>query len=178
MSSYADAAASSGPIGAEKLPNPPQVKSTTNPHGNVETLPEEEFNKLKKESQEELKKLKKVANEAVGDFRKELDEIERQGESYYNKFIKYVKDTYNDLSSKVQTTSSKSIVEEIKNPVVITQALVGLGGLVAGYFTYLERHRIKSENKIVLATHASIITGLILVDGYLFKTYYPKYKKN
>ncbi|KAK7684765.1 hypothetical protein QCA50_012007 [Cerrena zonata] len=90
MSSYADAAASSGPIGAEKLPSPPQVKSTTNPHGNVETLPEEEFNKLKKESQEELKKLKKVANEAVGDFRKELDEIERQGESYYNKFIKYL----------------------------------------------------------------------------------------
>lgn len=179
--SYADAAASSGPIGAEKIASPPQVKHTTDPSGSVETLPEDEFNKLKKDAEKEAKKAKAAGKEHIGDFKKELHDLEERGEGYLNCFIKTVKSKYNDVSSYIsKNTNSEKIASlqlELKNPVVITQALVGLGGVIGGYFTYLERHRIKSDNKVVLATHGAIITGLILIDGYLFKTYYPKYDK-
>lgn len=180
--SYADAAASSGPIGADKLPSVPKVESKSDPSGAVEVLPEEDFKKLKKDVKDATKEISDASKQTLGDISKDLKDLEKEGASYLEKFIKSVKSSYSDLTSYISTkTSSETAVtikEELKNPVVLSQIAVGLSGVVAGYFTYLERHRIKSENKIVLATHGAIITGLILVDGYLFKTYYPKYKKN
>ena len=179
MSTYADAAASSGPIGAEKIPEPPKVKSTSNPNGNVETVDEDEFDELKKKANDAVDRGAKK----VKDFSKEANE---NGEAYLNKFIASVKAGINNVTKNVRDftanfgDNSTQLVakasEEFKNPVVITQALVGISGLVAGYMTYLERHRIHSDNKVVLATHGAIITGLIVADGYLFQKYYPQYK--
>lgn len=179
--SYADAAASSGPIGAEKLPSVPKVQSKTQPSGSVETVSEEDFAKLKKDAKAAAKEISDTSKQTLGDISKELKDLEGKGQGYLDKLIQTVKSSYADLSayvsSKTNSESAVTIKKELQNPVVVSQILVGASGLVAGYLTYLERHRIKSENKVVLATHGAIITGLILVDGYLFKTYYPKYKK-
>lgn len=179
MSTYADAAASSGPIGAEKIPEPPKVKSTSNPLGNVETLAEEEFEEFKKKTHEAIDTGKKKVQE----FSKEANE---QGEAYLNQVITSIKAGINNITKSVSDFTANfgdnsaqllaRTSEEFKNPVVITQALVGISGLVAGYVTYLERHRIHSDNKAVLATHGAIITGLIVADSYLFNKYYPQYK--
>lgn len=175
--SYADAAASSGPIGAEKVPAPPQLEKTTNPAGNVETVPDDEFKKIKKNSKAEAERLRAEGREHVKDFKKELHDLEEEGKSYLTKFINCARTRISGLVDSVSNTSVESVAEEFKNPVVVAQALVGLGGLVAGYFTWLERHRINTDNRVVVATHSAIITGLILVDGYLFKTYYPQFNK-
>mmetsp|Transcript_7032 Transcript_7032/g.7025 ORF Transcript_7032/g.7025 Transcript_7032/m.7025 type:complete len:183 (+) Transcript_7032:253-801(+) len=179
MSTYADAAASSGPIGAEKIPEPPKVKNTSNPNGNVETLEEDEFEEFKKKTHEAVDRGAKKVKE----FSREANE---NGEAYLNKFIASVKKGINNVTKSVSDFTANfgdnstqllaKASEEFKNPVVITQALVGISGLVAGYMTYLERHRIHSDNKVVLATHGAIITGLIVADGYLFNKYYPQYK--
>lgn len=179
MSTYADAAASSGPIGAEKIPEPPKVKNTSNPNGNVETLDEDEFEEFKKKTNAAVDRGAKK----VKDLSKDANE---NGEAYLNKFIASVKTGINNVTKSVRDftanfgDNSTQLVakasEEFKNPVVITQALVGISGLVAGYMTYLERHRIHSDNRVVLATHGAIITGLIVADGYLFQKYYPQYK--
>lgn len=175
--SYADAAASSGPLGADKLPSPPQLERTTSPAGNVETVSQDEFKKIKKNAKAEAERLRAEGREHVKDFKKELHDLEEEGKSYLARLIKSARAHISAWSDAINNTSLETTAEEFKNPVVVAQALVGLGGLVAGYFTWVERHRINTDNRVVVATHGAIITGLILVDGYLFKTYYPQYNK-
>lgn len=179
MSTYADAAASSGPTGAEKIPEPPTFKSTTDPNGKVETLDEDEFKEFKRKTHDAVDRGAKK----VKDFSKEAND---NGEAYFNRFISSVKTGISNVTKSVSDFTANfgdnstqllaKASEEVKNPIVITQALVGISGLVAGYVTYLERHRIHSDNRVVLATHGAIITGLIVADGYLFQKYYPQYK--
>lgn len=176
--SYAEAAKSSGPIGAEKIPSPPTLEKTTDPNGSVEVVPPEELAEVKKKARKYAEQGKKKA----GELRKEFEELESEGKTYLDKLIKAVKKNYAEavdyVSANFNTNTLVSAKEELKNPVVVSQVLVGLGGIAAGYFTYLERYRIKTDNKFVVATHAAIITGLVVLDGYLVKTYYNKYKKN
>lgn len=186
MSTYADAAASSGPIGAEKLPEPAQVEKTTNPKGSVETIDGKEFEKKKKEA---AKEAKKVTEEATKKAKKqaeivkgEIDDFKKDTAPYLEKAINYVKDTYaqvsSAVSSRVNSQTASQAVTELQNPVVISQLALIAGGATAGWFVYSERAHIRSDNKIVVAIHAGIATALILGDVYLFQNLYPKYKKN
>lgn len=184
MSSYAEAAASSGPIGADKLPSPPQVHSTSDPSGSVEVLEDEEF---EKEKQEFEKKSRDYVKEATEEISKDINDIEDRGKGLIGQISASLKKSKETLCyhlgnafKKTSETSSCALVktsEELKNPVVIAQSLVTVAGAASGYLLYLERHRINTDNKVVLGIHASVITGLILVDGYLFSKFYPKYDK-
>ncbi|EAZ63758.2 hypothetical protein PICST_75104 [Scheffersomyces stipitis CBS 6054] len=146
-----------------------------------------EYDKLKKEAEGyadgAVKKGKAVAEE----LKKELGELEAEGKSLWNKFVESVQASASKISkvlgdagAQVQSTTCTAVTatsKELQNPVVLAQALVGAGGIFGGYLLYTERHRIDTDNKVVLGLHAAIITGFILVDGYLFNQYYSKYDK-
>lgn len=183
--SYADAAASSGPIGAEKIPEPARLQETPNPSGsgNIESVSQKKFDKLKQETEKSRAHLEADVERA----KKEAKELEKKAKKEGKKLLELLKQGYADagkyfaeFSQNVSETTNAALtktLKELENPVVVIQALAGIGGLVAGYVTYLERHRIRSDSNTVLGIHAAIITGLIGLDAYLFGKYYPKYDK-
>ncbi|RCK55735.1 hypothetical protein Cantr_05040 [Candida viswanathii] len=127
------------------------------------------------------------SKEFLEEAKKELNHLEEEGKDLLSKFVAWVKSTsqsigqsLNKTGDEVAKTTSEAVSRtsvELQNPVVVAQIAVIAGGLGAGYLGYLERHRINTDNKYVVGIHASIITGLVLLDGYLFTTYYPKYDK-
>lgn len=148
---------------------------------------QELFNEASAKGQEFLDEASDKSKEFLAEAKKELNYLEEEGKDLLSKFIKWAKSTgksigqsLNKAGSEVSRVSSQAISRtsiELQNPVVVTQLAVIAGGLSAGYLGYLERQRINTDNKYVVGIHASIITGLVLLDGYLFNTYYPKYDK-
>lgn len=181
MSSYADVAASSGPIGAEKLPEPAKLERTTEPLGSVETVDEKEFAKIKKQALKTAKDAIDAGKEHVQDFKKELKELEEESKPYLEKAVDYLKGTYAAAASYVSSVVNSDTVtaasKELQNPVVLGQLVLIAGGATAGWFVYSERARINTNNKYVIGIHAGLITALILADKYVFDKLYPKYKK-
>lgn len=181
MSSYAEVAAESGPIGAEKIPQPAQVERTSEPRGSVETVPKEEFEKIKKQALQAANDAVAAGKAHVEDFRKELKETEELLKPRVEKAVGYLKEKYSAAAAYISSFVSKDSVnaagKELQNPVVVGQLAVVAGGATACYFVSQERARINSDNKYVVAIHAGIITGLILADVYVFQQLYPKYKK-
>lgn len=181
MSSYADIAASSGPTGAEKLPEPPKVEHNTNPQGSVETVDEKEFAKIKKQALKAAKDAVDAGKEHVKDFKKEIKEIEKESQPYVEKALDFFKEKYaaaaSYVSSVVNSDSVSAAGKELQNPVVVGQLALIAGGATAGWFVYSERARINTDNKYVVAIHAGIVTAFVLADVYVFEKLYPKYKK-
>lgn len=181
--SYAEAAASSGPIGEGKVPPVPQVKPSSQPKGNIEVVPEEQLKEFKPKVDE--------AKAKVEDFSKDVEEAakreEEKGKDFLSKLYAKLSDNLKVANKKITDVGISSFnatkdvgrqaAHELQNPVVIVQTLVGLTGAVTGYYAYLERNRIDYSNKITLGLHAAVITGLVLVDGFLFNKFYPEYKK-
>ncbi|CAK9438765.1 uncharacterized protein LODBEIA_P29890 [Lodderomyces beijingensis] len=126
-------------------------------------------------------------HEAYEAAKKDFDEFEKEGKTFLSQlwadiqsFSKRVGTVVQKNAQALQETSGQALSRagvELQNPVVITQLFVTAGGAAAAYLVYLERHRIKSDNNYVVGLHASIITGLVLLDGFLFEKYYPKYDK-
>ncbi|EGV63522.1 hypothetical protein CANTEDRAFT_114342, partial [Yamadazyma tenuis ATCC 10573] len=181
--SYSDAVKSSGPVGAKKVPPVPTVNNTSSPNGNVEVIPEDKLKEFEPKKQQfdgskikdfskEIKKAKdSQAVEDAEDFFKKL--YGRLGEAF-----KTAGNTLHKVGLKASEKGQLAVATtstELKNPVVVLQAVVGITGLIGGYFAYFERHRIDTSNKLTLALHGAIITGFVLVDGYLFQKFYPKY---
>lgn len=173
MSSYADVAASSGPQGAEKVPRVPEVETRTEPHGSVQTAPAEEVERINEGGSHPLEKESRSARKLGVSFHQKAITIIQDG---INKLKQKAGVAYNSLSVNSKKAACVASTE-LKNPVVVSQVLLGLSGSVASYILYAERGRINTNNKAVIAIHAGIITGLVLLDGFLVKTYYPKYKK-
>ncbi|KAK6465561.1 hypothetical protein DFJ63DRAFT_327176 [Scheffersomyces coipomensis] len=160
----------------------------------IPTTPSYDEAKLKQELENVKKDVEGVANETIEELKKDgeslkkqLKEFEKEGEDFiaklfesFKRFGTQSKDTLYSFVTKATETSSTALSKtavEFQNPVVIAQTVIGITGIAAGYAAYLERHRINTDNKLVVSIHASIITGLVLLDGYLFTTYYPKYDK-
>lgn len=181
MSSYAEVAAESGPIGADKLPVPAQLETTTEPLGSVETVPEEEFEKIKKKTLDAANDAVASGKAYVEDLKKELKEVEEELKPCVEKAVSYVKEKYAAAAAYLSTLVTKDSVDcvgkELQNPVVVGQLAVVACGATASYFCFQESARINTNNKYVVAIHASVVTGLILADVYVFQKLYPKYKK-
>ncbi|KAG7195557.1 uncharacterized protein KQ657_003324 [Scheffersomyces spartinae] len=185
--SYAEAAASSGPAGAKKIPSPPQVETTIEPKGNVEVVPEEEFEKLKKDAKVKVNELKKDAKEKKEQLSKKAKEWEDEGASFLKKVWDQIVLTASQTKELVYSFTSNIVPQtqvaadralvELQNPVVVVQGLLGITAAIAGYFGIKECHRIHSESKLVIGVHAAIITGLITADSFFFNKYYPVYDK-
>ncbi|EMG46621.1 hypothetical protein SBY92_005447 [Candida maltosa Xu316] len=164
----------------------------------IEKIVAEEAGKLQQQGEEELEQANakgreflEEANEKGKEFlkeaKKELNHLEEEGKDLLSKLVAWVKstatcvgETLTKVSSDAQVATSNAVSKtavELQNPVVVAQVAVVAGGIGAGYLAYLEKHRINTDNKYVVGIHASIITGLVLLDGYLFTTYYPKYDK-
>lgn len=183
--SYADAAASSGPIGAEKIPEPTKVVQTETPSstGNIETVPEDKFAELKRKTEAKLEE----RGVDTDKLKKDAKDFEKKAEKEASDFVACLQKKFSEASAYLSKFTARAGEEtskaaaytstELENPVVVLQVLAGLGGIVAGYVGYLERHRIRSDSNIVLGIHGAIITGLVGLDYYLFSTYYPKYDK-
>lgn len=195
MSSYAKAAKENKPATQGKpattntVPPVGGKLDESEPHGSVEVIPDEKLkeftpkledtkdskkaHKLSEAVEKELEKAKESTNKAAGVFDKIYQKL--------SEGFKALNGSANNIGVKVQSYSgcvAERTVVELKNPVVVTQLGVAVAGIVGGYFAYLERSRINTSNKAVLAIHGSIITGLVIADGLLFQKYYPKYKKN
>lgn len=180
MSSYADVAASSGPTGAEKLPEPAKVERTTEPLGSVETVDEKEFARIKKQALKAAKDAVDSGKEHVQDFKKELKELEKESQPYVDQAVSFVKEKYARAYSYITSYLNKDTVnaagQELQNPAVIGQLALIAGGATAGWFVYSERARINTDNKYVIGIHAGLVTALVLADVYVFQKVYPKYK--
>lgn len=129
------------------------------------------------------------AKEVKEEIKKAVDEVPDkpiQGESLCG-VIESIKNAAKKVGSafclagaKVQSTTCSAasrVGTELSNPVVAAQVVVVAGGAAAGYLAYMERHRINTDNKAFVCVNASIITGLVVLDGVLFSKYYSKYDK-
>lgn len=178
MSTYADAAASSGPTGGNVVePHKDETKETKEAKQEINKAANKASQKADKFSKEASETGKKTAEEV----KKELGELEKKSAPYVESFTNFVKEKYNAVagyvSQKVNKDNLKAAGQELKNPVVLGQLAVIVGGATAGLYVYSERARIRSDNKYVVAIHAGIITGLVLADGFIFSKLYEKSKK-
>lgn len=222
--SYADAAASSGPTGAEKLPKPAvhperdqveteidrdykelkskvvnaaeggkekasELKSKAETKGSeLKSQAEKTAHDLKSDAKDKLSKLEKDGKEALKDGKKKLGEFEQSSKNAIDKvyqFIReklvYIDNNLGGFGGRIIGTTSYHLTKfyhELANPVVLVQSIVGLVGLSAGYIAYKDRYRINTDNSLVIGIHASVLTGLILTDKWLFNKYYPKFKQS
>lgn len=193
--SYAEAAASSGPIGAEKLPNPP-VHSERN---KVETELDEDYKELKAKAQKLSEQGKEKFDEIESKGSKKLHQLKKDGKSKFNdleqetksvvhnvyEWIKdqlvYIDNNLGGIGGKVVGTSTfylTKFYQELTNPVVLIQSIVGVVGLSACYIAYKDKYRINTDNNLVLGIHASVLTGVVLADAWLFTKYFPKFEKS
>ena len=123
------------------------------------------------------------SKEFLKEARKELNHLEEEGQNLLSQFVAYVKSTANSIGqslnkagAELQLATSAAVSRtsvELQNPVVIAQIAVAAGGAAAGYLAYWKDIELTPTNKYVVGIHASIITGLVVLDGYLFSTYYP-----
>ncbi|KAK6201329.1 uncharacterized protein RJT21DRAFT_1274 [Scheffersomyces amazonensis] len=167
---------------SSEFPSVPEVHKQT-PTQQIE----EEYENLKKDVEGIAKDAYEEGKTEGEKIKKELRKFRKEAESYFAKLLDSLKRVGAQAQTSIQGVASKAsktsstvfsqTVTELQNPVVIAQTVVGITGIAAGYAAYLERSRINTDNKLVLSLHASIITGLILLDGFLFTTYYPKYDK-
>lgn len=142
---------------------------------------------------------KAVIEEKVGDLKKDLPKLGEEAKKAEKEAAEKLKKTYDDnkgpvlnfirsVSAKItkatdyivgKTTEGAVVAkEELKNPAVATQTIVGIGALSAAIVALQDRHRIfrfKSDNEISLILAA--VAGFAVLDGYLFSVFYPKYKK-
>ena len=125
------------------------------------------------------------SQEAYEATRKELDRLEEEGRSLLAKISasiqrgaqqlgQFLQKSGENIQVGVSQAASRTAVE-LQNPVVVTQLFVVAGGAAAGYLGWLERYRIRSDQNAVVGIHAGVITGLVLLDGFLFNKYYPQY---
>ena len=179
MSTYADAAHLSGPAGAEKIPEPAKLEQTFTPGegSNIQTAAPKEVEKLKKQGKEAAKEISKEAKKVEKDLKKSEGDALEVVKKYYLKVSALVQSLLASLSSST-VELTKTSQKELENPVVVAQVVAGASALAAGYVVYLERHRIKSDNPVVIGIHSAVITGLIGLDVLLFRKYYPQYKKD
>lgn len=188
--SYAEAAASSGPTGATKIPKPAELEVTTEPLGSIETVDPVTFEKERKKAQEVAGKtayeVELEAKKAAKALRDEASKIEKEWESFkknstVESVVDYVKQLLATVGSYFNKTFSTETVAtvstELKNPAVVGQIAVIGAGAAAGWFVFSESDRIRSDNKYVVALHAGIITAVVLADVYAFQYLYPKGKK-
>lgn len=151
MSSYAEVAAS-----APDLSDNNQSNSNSNLN----------LNEAKNEASKAKDKLKKSINSNLSDDdKKKIDETK----SFITKFLQSI---FNKTSCVVF-----NIKEEMKNPVVATQTILTIGAISGGICAYHERARVRRIPDDVFNVYAAILTGAVLLDGLLFKSLYPKYKK-
>ena len=126
-------------------------------------------------------------HEALEATRKELDRLEEEGRTLFsklsasiqrgaNQFGQFLQRSSQNIQAGVSQAASRTAIE-LQNPVVVTQLFVIAGGAAAGYLGWIERYRIRSDHNLVVGIHASVITGLVLLDGFLFNKYYPQYDK-
>ncbi|ODV94379.1 hypothetical protein PACTADRAFT_81957 [Pachysolen tannophilus NRRL Y-2460] len=164
MSSYADAAANTN----RKLDS-----AASNAEGNAKV----DADKLKKKAGETASDAKKKLSDLEKDGKSKLDETEDFLKKYYNIFSSYVSDFGGKVSAKSSDVSSKAY-KELQNPAVIGQIIATFGALGAFYVGYIERSKIfNSNHKCVVSAHVAVVTGFVLLDGFLFNKYYNKYKK-
>lgn len=105
--SYAKAAASGGPVNqAEKLPQPAEVKTLNPPHGNVEVVPEEEFEELKHETKKDANDLAKDVSKGAEMTKKQgkqaLNHAKKQGQEALDTAAKKLEETYNEMKAKYE----------------------------------------------------------------------------
>lgn len=138
------------------------------------------------------KEIAKDGHEAIHQFAEdhedELKEFEERTKSLWELVVthttKAVQQVSNFVTAKSQCASnmaSQTAVKtkrELQNPAVVGQIAVAVAAAATGYITFVERkHRINTNSKTVLGVHASVVTGLILLDAYVFKRAYNKYDK-
>lgn len=122
------------------------------------------------------------------DHEDEIKEFEERTKSLWELVVahttKAVEQVSNFVSAKSQCASNqatKAVVNtkrELQNPAVVGQIGVAVAAAAAGYITFVERkHRINTNSKTVLGVHASVVTGLILLDAFVFKRAYNRYDK-
>lgn len=189
--SYAEAAKSSGPVGAEPIPKPAELETTTDPNGSVQTIDGKEFEKKRKQAAEEVKRVAAEAAQAskehAEEIRGELEGLEDESKAVLQQYYEYAKKQLSSLYSGLSSTfrenadyaASKAgyAANEIQNPVVVGQLAVVAGGAAASYYVWQERAHIRTDNRYVVAVHAGLITALVLADAYVYQKLYPKYKK-
>lgn len=187
MSTYAEAAASSGPTGAEKLPLPPSVKSTSQPLGGVELVSQEELDHLRADVEDAatdaVAASKKTLGEVADITEKDADKFADDAKSLWSQCVAYVGDKYAAAANYVRSRApaeekcAQAAYKELQNPAVLGQLALVAGAVSALCYVNSEKTRIRTDNKYVVAIHAAVITALVVGDVYVFRKLYRKSKK-
>lgn len=111
------------------------------------------------------------------------DEIKRKAEQVENIIVKWAKKFgsfvgyYSEVASEKAGSATYTITDELKNPVVVTQAVITATAIAGAVTAYQERFKFQRIPEQTLYIYAAVATGLVLLDGYAFSKYYGKYKK-
>ena len=165
--SYAEKAAKKGPLGEEIAVDEQQVN--------------EDLREAKAKIVDKLDSAKEKAHLALENVDKE--DIHRKIDDAENAIIKFIKSIgsgfshYANLTAKKAGSATCTAKEELKNPVVASQAIIATGALIGGIYAYQERFRLKKIPYVVLCFYSLVFTSLLLFDGITFKKLYPQYKK-
>lgn len=186
--SYADAAASSGPIGIEEpIAAPAEIRNT--PSEAVPIVSEKEFKReaknLKNKVAKETKEIDSKVREEVENFQRETASVFGSLKNYVASFWQTVSEKEHELAEDIKETANSPankrrlsrIQTELQNPVVFTQLVVAVLGAAASAALYHERGRILSNHKAVVGYHYAIISGVLALDALLFNAFYLKYDK-
>lgn len=187
MSTYAEAAASSGPKGAEKLPLPPSIEPTSQPLGGVEVVSQEKFDQLKSDvehaSADAVAASKKTLGEVAEIADEDAEKLSDDAKSIWSQCLSYVGDKYAAAASYVRSRAPAATLlgypnsSELQNPALLGQLVLVASSATALCYVGAERARIRTENKYVVAIHAAAITALVAGHAYMFRKLYRKSKK-
>lgn len=149
---------------------------------------DEASSNIKSKAQAAAGKASAKAKEYSGDIKKAEKDAADKIKNEYNEHKGPVIDFFNAVFAKLQgaasyvvntsSSATSKASQELKNPVVATQAVVTVGaiaGLVVGIQERAKIFRFKSDGEIT-AILAGLV-GLVALDGVLFNKYYSKYDK-
>lgn len=145
-------------------------------------------NEAKKEAKDTVDKLHETGHKLADDLKAKEKEVSKKLKKDLDETKSFLAKLYDSISERLvatsnyiyQSTSSglETASNELKNPVVATQAVVAVGaiaGLAAVLKDRQQVFRFKTDGEIS-AILAGIV-GFVALDGFLFNKYYPKYKK-
>lgn len=121
---------------------------------------------------------KKLAHDAIDKVKKDLSEGKNALHKFFDQVVASVSSATTYVVDATKTSSAKA-KEELKNPVVATQAVVTIGAITGLIVGIQERAKIfKDRSDLEITAILTGLVGVIALDGFLFIKNYDKYKKS
>lgn len=170
MSTYADAAQQ----GAEKLEKEKERKQNLKA---AENKAKEAAYDITKGAKQLKENTKKESSKITKELKKEYEQNKGPVIDF---FYKIVADVQAAAAYIVKVTKNSAVTaqEELKNPVVVSHAVLGIGAIAAMTSGAVKSHKIfGGKTDLEITAILAGLAGLMAADVYMFGQMYPKYDK-